>query len=46
MTIKNNKGTLIHLQLTFRAFKSPAILNLTHASQRELKNKAKEDFHL
>ena len=44
MASKNNQGNLIHLQLTFGSFKSPAILNLTGASQRKLKNIPKEDF--
>ena len=42
MASKSNKGTLIHLQLTFRAHISHTILNLTHASQ--LKIIPKDDF--
>ena len=38
MASKDSKDTLIHLQLTFRVFKSPAILNLTRARQRWVTN--------
>ena len=34
MASNNKKGTLIHLQLNFRAFKTPAILNLIPVSQQ------------